>query len=136
MYGKDLAKSFRAFRAKGAGHVRGELVRMLAAHYRGGSDELAALIDKETKPAIREVWMPTAANFFSRVGGPYLNGLWGDLLDLAPDHPTATSFAKLKKGEKAAKLETLFSDADTRKALGITEAQEARIAAWLPEGMA
>lgn len=136
MYGKDLAKSFRAFRAKGAEHVRGELVRMLAAHYRGGSDELAALIDKETKPAIREVWTPTAANFFSRVGGPYLNDLWCDLLDLAADHPTATSFAKLKKGEKAAKLETLFSDADTRKALGITEAQEARIAAWLPEGMA
>lgn len=136
MHGKDLAKSFRAFRAKGAEHVRGELVRMLAAHYRGGSDELAALIDKETKPAIREVWMPTAANFFSRVGGPYLNGLWCDLLDLATDHPTATSFAKLKKGEKAAKLETLFSDADTRKALGITEALEARIAAWLPEGMA
>ena len=136
MYGKDLAKSFRAFRSKGAEHVRGELVRMLAAHYRGGSDELAALIDKETKPAIREVWTPTAANFFSRVGSPYLNDLWCDLLDLAADHPTATSFAKLKKGEKAAKLETLFSDADTRKALGITEAQEARIAAWLPEGMA
>lgn len=64
MYGKDLAKSFRAFRAKGAEHVRGELVRMLAAHYRGGSDELAALIDKETKPAIRDVWTPTTANFF------------------------------------------------------------------------
>jgi len=136
MYGKDLAKSFRAFRAKGAAHVRGELTRMLAAHYRGGSDELAALIDKETAPAIRDVWTPTAANFFSRVGGPYLNDLWCDLLDLATDHPTASSFAKLKKGEKAAKLDSLFSDADTRKALGITEAQQARIAAWLPEGMA
>ena len=136
MYGKDLAKSFRAFRAKGAAHVRGELTRMLAAHYRGGSDELAALIDKETAPAIRDVWTPTAANFFSRVGGPYLNDLWCDLLDIAADHPTATSFAKLKKGEKAAKLDSLFSDADTRKALGITEAQQARIAAWLPEGMA
>ena len=102
MYGKDLAKSFRAFRKKGAEHVRGELTRMLAAHYRGGSEGLAALIDKDTKPAIREVWTPTAANFFGRVGGPYLNELWRDLLDLKEDHPTATSFAKLKKAEKAA----------------------------------
>ena len=74
-------------------------------------------------PSIREVWTPTASNFFGRVGGAYLNDLWRDLLDLSEEHPTATSFAKLKKGEKAAKLEALFSDADTRKALGITEAQ-------------
>ncbi len=135
MYGKDLAKSFRAFRKKGEDHVRGELARFLAAHYRGGSDELRTLVDKDTKPAIREVWTPTAANFFSRVGGPYLNELWLDLLDLREGHPTATTFAKLKKGEKAEKLEKLFADPATRKAHGLTEAQEARIAAWLPEGM-
>ncbi len=135
MYGKDLAKSFRAFRKKGEDHIRGELTRFLAALYRGGSEELEALVDKETKPAIREVWTPTAANFFGRVGGPYLNDLWCDLLDLKPDHTTATTFAKLKKGEKAEKLETLFADPATRKAHGVNEAQEARIAAWLPEGM-
>ncbi|MFV1761501.1 ParB/RepB/Spo0J family partition protein [Phaeobacter sp. A90a-4k] len=136
MYGKDLGKSFRAFRAKGAEHVRGELTRFLAAHYRGGDEKLKALIDKETAPGFREVWTPTAANFFSRVGGPYLNALWCELLDLAEDHPTATAFAKLKKGEKAAKLEALFADEETRKALRVTEEQTARIAAWLPEGMA
>lgn len=135
MYGKDLAKSFRAFRKKGEDHVRGELARFLAAQYRGGSDELRALVDKDAKPAIREVWTPTAANFFSRVGGPYLNELWRDLLDLKDAHPTATTFAKLKKGEKAEKLEKLFADPSTRKAHGLTEAQEARIAAWVPEGM-
>lgn len=135
MYGKDLAKSFRAFRAKGAEHVRGELARFLAAQYRGGQKALVAMIDKETSPNIREVWTPTAANFFSRVGGPYLNALWRDLLDLAEDHPTATTFAKLKKGEKAEKLEALFGDAGMRSALRLTEDQEARIAAWLPEGM-
>ncbi|WP_299913081.1 hypothetical protein [uncultured Paracoccus sp.] len=135
MYGKDLAKSFRAFRKKGEDHVRGELARFLAAQYRGGSDELRALVDKDTKPAIRQVWTPTAANFFSRVGGPYLNDLWRDLLDLKEEHPTATTFAKLKKSEKAEKLEKLFADPATRKAHGVTEAQEARIAAWLPEGM-
>ncbi len=135
MHGKDLAKSFRAFRKKGEDHIRGELARYLAAHYRGGSDELRALVDKDTKPAIREVWTPTAANFFSRVGGPYLNDLWRELLDLKEEHPTATTFAKLKKGEKAEMLEALFSDPVIRTARGVTEAQEARIAAWLPEGM-
>ncbi|MBQ4827578.1 ParB N-terminal domain-containing protein [Leisingera sp. HS039] len=133
---KDLGASFRAFRKKGPEHVRGELVRFLAAQYRGGDEKLSALIDKETQPNIREVWTPNAENFFSRVGGPYLNDLWRDLLDLSEDHPTATSFAKLKKGEKAGKLEALFSgDPDLRNALGVTEAQAAKIDAWLPEGM-
>lgn len=135
MYGKDLAKSFRAFRQKGQDHTRGELIRCLAALFRGGDEQLSALIDKATAPQIREVWTPTAANFFSRVGGPYLNELWRDLLDLPEDHPTATTFAKLKKAEKAAKLEALFGDDATRRAHGVTEAQAARIDAWLPEGM-
>ena len=135
MYGKDLAKSFRAFRKKGADHVRGELTRFLAAQYTGGDDKLVALVDKSTKPSVREVWTPNAANFFSRVAGPYLNSLWCDLLDLASDHPTATTFAKLKKGEKADKLAKLFGCAETRDALALTTAQALRIDAWLPEGM-
>ena len=136
MYGKDLGKSFRAFRQKGADHIRGELVRFLAAQLRGGDEKLAALIEKETQPNTREVWTPTAANFFGRVGGPYMADLWRDLLDLSDDHPTATGFDKLKKGEKAAKLEALFrGDHDLRSALGITDEQADKIAVWLPEGM-
>jgi ParB family chromosome partitioning protein len=61
--------------------------------------------------------------------------IWRDLLDLPEDHPTATTFAKLKKGEKAEKLEKLFSDADMRKAHNVTDEQAAKIDAWLPEGM-
>ena len=132
---KDLGASFRAFRKKGAVHVRGELVRFLAAQFQGGDEKLQALVDKATKPDTREVWTPTAANFFGRVGGPYMVEIWRDLLDLAEDHPTATTFAKLKKGEKAAKLEALFTQSDLRSALGVTEAQAAKIDAWLPEGM-
>lgn len=136
MYGKDLAKSFRAFRQKGADHIRGELVRFLAAHLRGGDEKLAALIEKETQPNTRDNWTPTATNFFGRVGGPYMSDLWRDMLDLSDDHPTATTFDKLKKGEKAAKLDALFrGDHDLRTALGVTEEQAAKIAAWLPEGM-
>lgn len=132
---KDLAASFRTFRKKGPEFVRGELVRFLAAQFQGGDEKLQALIDKATKPNTREVWTPNAANFFSRVGGPYMVGVWRDLLELNEDHPTVTTFAKLKKSEKAAKLEKLFADTDTRTALGVTEAQAARIDAWLPEGM-
>lgn len=134
---KDFGASFRAFRKKGPDHVRGELVRFLAAQYRGGDKTLEAMIDKETQPAIRDVWTPTAANFFSRVGGPYLADLWRDLLGLAEDHPTATSFIKLNKSEKVEKLDALFSgDPDLRRALGVTDEQAARIDTWLPEGMA
>ena len=60
------------------------------------------------------------------------------LIQGEPNLPKVDSlprFAKLKKGEKAAKLEALFSDADLRSALGVTETQAARIDAWLPEGM-
>lgn len=133
---KDLGASFRAFRKKGPEHVRGELVRFLAAQYRGGDEKLAAMIDRETQPNVREVWTPTAANFFSRVGGPYLNELWRDLLGLAADHPTITTFERLKKGEKAERLQSLFADEATRTALGLTDEQIARIDAWTPEGMA
>ena len=136
MYGKDLEKSFRAFRQKGADQIRGELVRFLAAQLQSGDTKLKTMIERETKPNTREVWTPTAANFFSRVSGAYLNSLWNELLDLKEDHATATSFAKLKKGEKATKLEALFSGAkDLRSALDVTDAQAAKIEAWLPDGM-
>ena len=135
MWGKDLAKSFRAFRKKGPEYALAELVRRLAAKYEGGSEQLLAMIDKETKPSIRAVWIPTEKNFFGRVGGPYMIDLWADLLELKADHPTATTFAKLKKFEKAQKLEKLFADPETRSALGLTKSQCARIAKWLPEGM-
>ena len=75
--------------------MRGELVRFLAAQLRGGDEKLMSLIEKETQPNTRDVWAPTAANFFGRVGGPYMSDLWRDLLDLPADHPTATSFDKL-----------------------------------------
>ena len=131
----DLARSFRAFKGKGMEHVMAELHRHLAALLSAPSD-LAPVIDKQVTTSIREVWTPTAENFFSRVGGPYLNDLWSDLLGLASGHPTITTFQKLKKGEKAEKLESLFGDDATRTALGLTDEQTARIAAWLPEGMA
>ena len=131
----DQARSFRAYRGKGMERIMEDLHRHLAALLKP-SEALAGVIDKQVATSIREVWTPTAENFFSRVGSPYLNDLWRDLLGLAPDHPTVTTFQKLKKGEKAAKLETLFTDAEACSAFGLTDEQTARIVAWLPEGMA
>lgn len=136
MWAADFAASFRAYRKKGTEHVRGDLIRHLAALLNVGDEKMAKLIDKELGTDIRSVWTPTAENFFGRVKGSYLDSLWRALLDLDADHPTTTTFSRLKNKEKAAKLEALFSEADTRAALRLTPEQEARIAAWLPEGMA
>lgn len=128
----DRVRAFRAFRKKGAKHTAGELVRHLAALLSVSDAKLGALVDAEAKTDIRAVWTPTAENFFARVSGAYLETLWRDLLGVAPDHPSATSFVKLRKGEKAARLESLFSDPDTRASLALTPEQEARVAAWFP----
>jgi len=136
MWEADFAASFRAYRKKGADHLRADLIRHLAALLSVGDEKMARLIDKEAGTDIRAVWTPTAENFFGRVKGSYLDSLWRALLDLDADHPTATTFSKLKTKEKAAKLEALFNEADTRAALSLTPEQLTRIAAWLPEGMA
>ncbi|MFQ8433156.1 ParB/RepB/Spo0J family partition protein [Amaricoccus sp. W119] len=131
----DRAAAFRAFRSEDAEHRRGELSRHLTALLTIDDRDLAALIDAEAKTEIRAVWTPTAENFLGRVSGATLEALWADLLDLAPEHPTMTAFAKLRKGEKAARLESLFADEATRASLKLSKKQRARIDAWLPEGM-
>lgn len=136
-WGDGLAKDFAAFRKQGAETVRGDLTRFLASLLDIGPEDLTQIVDKATKVNIRDVFTPTAANFFSRVNGAFLDALWQELLDLKPDSPTATSFAKLKKADKAAKLEALFDPAsDERAAHKLTKAQLKKIDAWLPEGMA
>jgi ParB family chromosome partitioning protein len=96
---------------------------------------LGELIDKVFKADSRQNFTPPAANLFGRVGGPYLIKLWCDLLGPPEDHPTATTFAKLKKSEKDAKIEALFCDPEVRSAHRVTEAQVKRVDTWLPEGM-
>jgi len=134
-FGSDMGRVFRAYKAKGTEFIMREVTRHLAALLSVDAD-LGEVIDKLVDTDIRENFTPTTANFFGRVGGPYLNDLWCELLDLPEDHPTATTFSKLKKSEKAEKLEALFCDPDMRSAQGVTDAQIKRIDAWLPEGMA
>jgi len=132
---ENMAEDFKAFRKRGHNRSMDLLVRALVGQLSISNPHLGALVDELTKKNTRDSFTPTAENFFGRVGGPYLVSLWNELLDLSPDAEAAKSFAALKKGEKAAKMEKLFTDQPTRTALGVTEAQEARIAAWLPDGM-
>ena len=81
------------------------------------------------------ILLSTPENFFKRVSGPYLNTVWQDLLGLAEDHPTITTFAKLKKADKVERMHKFFNDADWREAVQIGADAEARVALWLPEGM-
>ena len=134
-YGSDMARVFRAYKAKGPEFIMEEIIRHLASLLSVDAD-LAEVIDKAVETNIRDNFTPNAENFFGRVGGPYLIQQWRDLLDLKEDHPTVTTFAKLKKSEKADKMAALFGDGEAREAQGLTEAQIARIAEWIPEGMA
>lgn len=134
-FDEDLAKEFKAFRKQGAEKMQAEIASRLGALVHVMDKTLAAMIDKEVKTDVREVWTPTAANFFSRVGGPYMAQLWRDLLGLNEDHPNATAFDKLKKAEKAESLEKLFMDEAAREAHSLTKKQVERIAKWTPEGM-
>ena len=133
-FGCDMGRVFRAYKAKGSAFVMEEIIRHLATLL-SVDEDLGVVIDKAVQTDIRENFTPTAANFFGRVGGPYLVNLWRELLDLPEDHPTATTFAKLKKREKAEKMEALFCDLEMRSAHSVTEAQAKRIDTWLPEGM-
>lgn len=134
-YGSDMARVFRAYKAKGPEFIMEEIIRHLASLLTV-DDDLAEAIDKVVETNVRDNFTPNAENFFGRVGGPYLIQQWRDLLDLKEDHPTVTTFAKLKKSEKADKMAALFGDAEAQEAQGLTEAQVERIAAWVPEGMA
>lgn len=134
-YGSDMARVFRAYNAKGPEFIMEEIIRHLASLLTVEAD-LAEVIDKAVETNIRDNFIPNAENFFGRVGGPYLIQQWRDLLDLKEDHPTVTTFAKLKKSEKADKMAALFGDGEAQEAQGLTEAQVERIAAWVPDGMA
>lgn len=129
----DLARGFRAFRKQGSKKIRAELHRQLAALLNVEDETLGALIDKEIGTDIRDVWTPNADNIFKRVRGPYLDDLHQTLLGLKPDHPSVTTFARLKKGEKAERLEKLFGDGEFRAAHNLTDAQTSRIDTWVPE---
>lgn len=91
---------------------------------------LGPVFDKLAKVDPRDVWTPNAENFFERAPGDYLDALWCELRGIEADSAEARGFAKAKKGEKAARLETLFLPETA-----MTAEQRARVKAWLPPEM-
>ena len=67
-------------------------------------------IEAELKAGIRQVWTPTAANFFNRVNAAYLENLLADLTGCDRAGSGFKAFCGMKKKEKAEALERLFSD--------------------------
>ncbi|MEM1150177.1 MAG: ParB/RepB/Spo0J family partition protein [Pseudomonadota bacterium] len=129
----DLKKAFATFKKKGKKHRDAELTRLLAKLLTGGDTNFSDFLEQKSGAAIRKVWTPTADNVFKRVSGPMMEGIYCDLLDLAPTDERAKTFAKMKKGEKAETLEDLFSDPTKQKLHGVTAEQKARIDAWVPD---
>ena len=129
----DLKKAFTTFKKKGKKFRDAELTRQLAKLLTGGDNTFAAVLAEKSDAHIRKVWTPTAENLFKRVSGPMMEDIYRDLLELSETDDRAKTFAKKKKAEKAEALENLFSDPTTQKLLGVTEAQKARIYAWVPD---
>ena len=132
-WGVDLEKAFATFKKKGKKFRDAELTRQLAKLLTGGDENFASLLAKKSNADLRKVWTPTAENLFKRVSGPMMEGIYCELLDLSSSDAGAKAFAKKKKVEKAEALENLFCDPTTQKLLGVTEAQKARIDAWVPD---
>ena len=81
----------------------------------------------------RTLWTPNAGNFFSRVSAGYLDALWRELV---PDEGSRhAGFGGLPKKEKIKEIDRLFSDWSFREALTLSREVNAKIDAWLPEGL-
>ena len=129
-----LSPAFAKFRKLGDARIM-KMLNLALAQQLSLPEGLSKTFDQITKRKTRDHFTPNAENLFSRLKGPYLCTIWNEVLGLADDHPTATSFAKLKKGEKVEALDSLFNDTKYQTASGLDDAQLERISDWLPEGM-
>lgn len=131
----NLSEAFRAFTAQGK-KARNEVITEVIARtlpYGAGDNEFFRLIEADAGSSMRQNWTPTAASFFGRVSGGYLDDLFTTLLDIEPGDTRLRAFTSQKKKAKAEAMERLFSDAEYQAALAVTPDQKARIAAWLPD---
>ncbi|MDH2329215.1 ParB/RepB/Spo0J family partition protein [Cereibacter sp. SYSU M97828] len=134
----DLAGSFNAFREKGQKHRNAALTEAVARtlNYRCGGYDAGPMFDllaNEAGASMRSIWTPTAANFFGRVSGAFLDALLQDLLGLEENDTAFRGFKSQKKAAKAAEMENLFSDAETQAQWNVTPEQKAKIDAWTPD---
>ena len=131
---------FTAFRAKGEKHRNAALALIAARTLRygyvdrklGNTFAIFDEIEAEVKANIRQVWTPNAANLFNRVNAAYLENLLADLTGCDRAGSGFKAFCGMKKKEKAAAMERLFSDADHQKAWHIDAEKRAHIDTWVP----
>ena len=131
----DLSEAFSAFREGGKKTRNAQITEAIARTlpYQAGGAEFFGLIAEETGADIRKHWTPTAENFFSRVSAGHLVELLCEFLDCDARDERVTAFAKLKKAEKADKMEKLASDPTTQKLMGLTPDQKAKLDKWVPD---
>lgn len=136
---QDQAGAFLGFQGQGKKARNAAITEALARGLNYGfstcsrPSNLFHHIEEEAGASIRTVWTPTAANFFGRVSGGYLDALLADLLSAEASDARVKAFAKMKKSEKAATMERLFSDSTTQTLYTLTPEQIARIGQWVPD---
>ncbi|MWP40007.1 chromosome partitioning protein ParB [Rhodobacter sphaeroides] len=123
---------FEAFRSQGKKHRNQILTEALARTFCTGSSGLSGALARQLGVEVRRIWTPTAQGFLGRCSANYLDRLWSEFVPAAEADPAHQSFQKLKKGEKAKRLEALFVDPATREALGLSREDCAKIDAWVP----
>ena len=126
-------EAFKVFRDLGKKTRNGEITAFLARRFLTQRPEFMAEIEAEIGADMRAIWTPSAENCFKRLKGWQLDDLYKDLLDLRVDTDIFKAFAKSKKGAKNEAMHKLFNDNAHQTALGVTEAQKARIDAWVPD---
>jgi len=127
--------AFHAFTEKGKKHRNAAITAGIARTlpYPGSRDTFFAAIEDMAGADLRKVWTPTAENFFRRVSADYLDALMLDLTGCDPQGSGFKAWKGQKKGEKAAAIERLFTDADYQAAWRIDAEKKARIEAWVPD---
>lgn len=130
----DINVSFQNFVAKGKKHRNAILTRLFV---RCMNSPFASPINTALTDTLnitpRDVWTPTASNFFKACRSDYMDRIWHDLTQ--SDNASMERFTKLKVREKRTELEALFNDASVQEALGLSRDQIAAIDAWLPKQM-
>lgn len=132
---EDLRDAFSTFRETGKKARNATITEAIARTlpYQAGGIEFFASIVEEAGADTRKHWTPTAENFFSRVSAGHLTDLLCEFLDCDTRDERVAGFAKLKKAEKADKMEQLVSDPTTQKLMGLTPEQKAKIDKWVPD---
>lgn len=131
--GAAAADAFKAFQRKKPQTKARILTENVARILRIGlADEtanpFAEMIAAQAGLNLRRVWTPTES-FLKRLKGAQLDEIMAHI----SGEGVPQSFAKMKKGEKVARLDKIF--AGEKGIPPLTAVQRARADAWVPEGM-